>query len=346
LKLLCVTSLNPDTTSWARYRGLQAITDAGAFCTDPYFEELGPVRRRMEARLFYGPAFRRANKALLKRVADSNPEAVWVDKGYWIWPSTLKRIRLTGAKLIQHNTDALKPTNITAYWLYWLLRRTLFRYDHYLTSNLGDYHRLKGKQRPVTRLTHLGYDDERFDSRPLPAKTAEEWRNDVIFVGHYEPRTEAGICALVEAGIDVAVFGANWHKALKLRALRPGPVRRQLSMDEYVYALKGAAIGLCFVSAWNGNETAGRSFEIPASGTFLLAMRTPQHEELYREGLEAEFFGDPAELVRKASYYLIEEDARRRIAERGHARCTGSDYSWRRYAQDDWRSIMFGSNLS
>jgi spore maturation protein CgeB len=70
-----------------------------------------------------------------------------------------------------------------------------------------------------------------------------------------------------------------------------------------VCTLKSAEIGRGFVSEWNGNETAGLSFEIPACGTFLLAMRTPEHEQLYREGEDAEFFSSPEELIKKALHY-------------------------------------------
>ncbi len=137
-------------------------------------------------------------------------------------------------------------------------------------------------------------------------------------------------------GLPVAVYGYGWRNARHRARLKDTVRFKMLSDEEYVSALKAATIGLCFVSEWNGNETAGRSFEIPACGTFLLAMRTPQHLECYKEGEEAEFFGDTRELVEKARYYLEHADRRAEIARRGHARCTGSDYSWARFMKDDW----------
>ena len=103
--------------------------------------------------------------------------------------------------------------------------------------------------------------------------------------------------------------------------------------------MKGAQIGLCFVSILNYNQTASRSFEIPGSGTFLLAIRTDQHLECYQESKEAEFFSDHDELVRKVTYYLEHGDAREAIAMRGHRRCVESGYSWAAIMARDWPQI-------
>jgi spore maturation protein CgeB len=89
----------------------------------------------------------------------------------------------------------------------------------------------------------------------------------------------------------------------------------------------------------NYNQTASRSFEIPACGTFLLAVRTPQHLAAYAEGREAEFFGDHAELVRKARYYLEHPEERRAIARRGQQRCVSSGYSWDALMAKDWARV-------
>jgi spore maturation protein CgeB len=106
-----------------------------------------------------------------------------------------------------------------------------------------------------------------------------------------------------------------------------------------VWALKSAEIGLGFVSEWNGNETAGRSFEIPACGTFLLAMRTPEHEKLYREGEEAEFFSSPEELINKALHYINNTALHQQVAVAGQNKCHGSGYTWQSLMQRDWAKL-------
>ena len=115
---------------------------------------------------------------------------------------------------------------------------------------------------------------------------------------------------------------------------------RRLWNEEYVYALKGAQIGLCFLSDLNYNDTTVRSFEIPACGTFMLALRTPQHLDCYVEGQEAAFFDTPEELVQKARYYLEHDEERRAIARRGHQRCVESGYCWTEIMRRDWAKVL------
>jgi spore maturation protein CgeB len=139
--------------------------------------------------------------------------------------------------------------------------------------------------------------------------------------------------------LPVSVFGRNWIERAKVNPVLSGRAHDALGDEAYVATLQRAKIGLCFVSHWNYNQTAGRSYEIPACGTFLLAMRTAGHLEHYREGEEAEFFDCETELVAKARRYLTDEPARKRIADAGHRRCVDSGYSWREIMRRDWAAI-------
>jgi spore maturation protein CgeB len=88
-------------------------------------------------------------------------------------------------------------------------------------------------------------------------------------------------------------------------------------------------VNLGINSTQSRNLSSGRTFEIPASGAFMLAARTIEHQMFFEEDKEAVFFDSPEELVDKAIYYLRNEAARQAIAEAGHRRCVTSGYSWR-----------------
>lgn len=98
--------------------------------------------------------------------------------------------------------------------------------------------------------------------------------------------------------------------------------------------MRESKINLGFVSKLNGDEYNGRSIEIPASGGFLLAKRTPSHQALYREGKEAEFFADVRELASKCKHYLVDERAREEIAQSGYLRTRTSQYTLTRRMRD------------
>ena len=220
------------------------------------------------------------------------------------------------------------------------MRNTLPLYDIGFTSNIHDHDRLSNKTSPRSELTFLGYDHQRFDDSPLPPHLAEKWANTLLFVGHHEPQTEEWIMALIEADLPVTVYGYGWDRVRNRAQLRGHVQFRELDNQEYVYALKGAKVGLCFVSASNANQTAGRSFETPACGTFLLAVRTRGHLECFEEGQEAAFFEDTRELVEKARFYLENEELRCEIARRGRERCVSSGYSWAEYMEKDWGKVV------
>ncbi len=340
MRVLYVGDLNAGGTCFSRLRTLKTIADVHTFDACSYFESIGRWKRAIEFRILMGPRFIQANAELIKISKALRPEVVWVDKGFWVYPETLRQLRHHGAFLVHHNTDALYPGNWMVRWMYLFLRINMELYDLCFTTNIKDYHRLFQKKSAAIELTYLGYDHLRFNDAELPSNLRDKWSNELLFIGHYEPRTASGILALIEAGLPVTVYGAGWERVRQRDKLKGHVKFCTLDNEEYLNALKGAKVGLCFVSKLNGNQTAGRSFEIPASGTFLLAMRTEQHMECYVEGREAEFFGSHQELVKKARYYLEYDNKRKEISLLGHKRCVNSDYSWDRYMRDDWAKVL------
>ena len=327
-------------TCLSRLRSLRRLeSDVHFLDTDPAPETLGRIGRFLGRSLFVGPSHRRRNRDFVARVNEFEPHVVWVDKSVWVWPATLRHARRRGAFLVHHFTDAIHPRHAATWWSFHLLRRSLPLYDLNFTTNIDDVEHLR--RRGVTvELTHLAYDSDRFDAQPLSPAEADAWSRDVVFIGHQEPRTERFMRALLDAGQPLTVFGWGWGRS-ELARRYPAAVRDgQISDEDYIRAIKGARIALCCVSEMNYNQTAARSYEIPACGTFLLAMRTPQHVESYREGQEAEFFSTPAELVDKVRRYLADEPLRKRVALAGWRRCSGDDYSWNRYMRTDWGKVL------
>jgi glycosyltransferase involved in cell wall biosynthesis len=342
MKVIYVGDLQGWNTTYARFKGLKEIEDnVKEFNISSYFDGVSHLHSSIEWKVFCGPILLRANKDLCMLAESFRPDIIWVDKGHWIYPSTIKRLRTYGAFLVQHNTDSLYGRHCSVRWQYRLQRRALPHFDLYFTTNHLDHEFLCTQTAPRTELTYLGYDHFRFDNAQLPADVADKWASDLLFVGHYEPRTGAYILALLEAGLPVTVYGAGWEQVSRRSKTLQDHVRLGfLTGEEYVWALKGAKIGLCFLSERNGNYDAARSYEIPACGTFLLGMRTRRHMECYVEGKEAEFFGGIEELVQKAKFYLENDSLRRTIAQNGWLRCTTSDYSWMRYMRDDWSKVL------
>ncbi len=328
-------------TCLSRLQALRTLeSDVTDFVIDARRQMPSRLIRLADRTLFYTPGLRQLNRDLLRFCAEAKPSIVWVDKSVWIWPSTLRALRRAGIYLVHHFTDALYPKPVDVWWSFHLLRRSLPLYHLNFTTNIDDVALLRRRGEVGVELTHLAFDHERFTADPLSVADATAWAAPMIFIGHHEPRTERYIRALLTADIPIKVYGTGWPNHARDMARRwPDAIGGPLSDSDYVKAIKGARIALCCVSEWNYNQTAARSYEIPACGTFLLAMRTPQHVESYREGVEAEFFDSPDELVSKARHYLAHDDERKAVAAAGHRRCVTDEYTWARYMRDDWAKV-------
>lgn len=326
-----------DGTCLSRLKALRSLEpDTEFFPIDRYSQGLGRWGRFLERNAFFGPRARQANADLLDVSKTVQPDIIWVDKAVWVWPSTLKALRRRKVFLAHHFTDALFPRDAQTLWAYWLMRRNLPIFNLNFTTNIDDVNHLRRKGGVAVELTYLAFDHERFNDSPLPEDLQPRWSTAMVFIGHHEPRTERFVRGLLAAGIPIRVHGWGWGRKSIASEYPDAIAGGMLSDADYVNAIKGAKIAICCVSEMNYNQTAARSYEIPACGTFLLAMRTPQHLESYVEGREAEFFETPEELVRKARFYLDHDAERIAIAKAGHDRCVGDDYTWARYMRDDW----------
>ena len=157
-------------------------------------------------------------------------------------------------------------------------------------------------------------------------KPTSRFSADIGFIGRCEPHYLNQINGV--SGVEkVAIFGDQWLKPKNRRHVDPTfSVNGSVWKDDYVSALASFKISLGLLSKNYPEQHTTRTFEIPAAGTFLLAERTPEHLNFFDEGIEAEFFSGPEEMLSKAKFYVSNDAARDRIAAKGKLRCTSSGY--------------------
>ena len=280
---------------------------------------------RIENKMLWGPSTVRLNHALQRFIAETSPGGLFLHRPTHLFRSTLQLIlkKTPGLRVVTHNHD--NPFQDGRRW-------TLWRH----------YHR-------TARLAHVNFVDRPADvalaqrmclpnpqimlpyyveglHRPLD-EIPPDFRNDVVFVGHYEPdgRVEP-LNYLARQGVSVRIYGAPWEKASLDPALRQSPIRSAYGED-YVRAVAGAKIALVFLSGWNRDVYTTRCFEIPACGTAMVAPRTRELQALYREGEEAVYFDSKEELLAKVRWLLEDDEARNRIANAGRQRCLRDGHS-------------------
>lgn len=77
-----------------------------------------------------------------------------------------------------------------------------------------------------------------------------------------------------------------------------------------------------------------RSFEVPAAGGLVVAPRTSEHLQMFKESSEALFFDDESELFSHLDWILAHHDCAKKIALAGHQRVLAGSNSYRDRARE------------
>jgi hypothetical protein len=273
-----------------------------------------------------------ANEALLRAVAEHKPDVVWIDKGLTILPHTLRRIRQLagGARLLHYSPDDMAGKhNQSRQYL-----AGLGLYDLHVTTKSFNVPELLA----VGAAKVLFVDNAYCPSTHRPVSVSDEERvtlgGPVGFIGAFEKERAEAMLFLARNGVPVRIWG-GWGKGWQAWAERHNHPNLRVEGsalwgDDYAKAICSFDINLCFLRKLNRDLQTTRSVEIPACGGFMLAEWTDEHLKLFKEGVEAEFFGSREELLEKCQYYLAHPEERRRIAAVGRERCLRSDYSYDR----------------
>jgi spore maturation protein CgeB len=265
------------------------------------------------------------NSVLINTLREVNSDIIWIEKGLTIWPITLKTIKKlrTHAMLISFSPDdMMNPYNQSHYYI-----KCIPLYDLHVTTKTYNVSELLNLGAFNVEFMPNGYDPHTHRPMSLSRDDIRMYGADVSFVGTFEEDRAKSMTYLAEHGIRIRIWGDGWQK-LKRRHPNLHIEGKAVYGDEYAKVLCATKINLGFLRKVNRDKQTTRSIEIPACGAFMLGERSDEHLELFKEGVEAEFFSDNEELLQKTIYYLKHEEERIRIAGNGRERCINSGYSY------------------
>ncbi|MCJ2188721.1 CgeB family protein [Novosphingobium beihaiensis] len=264
------------------------------------------------------------NDRLAQAIVAERPDLLWLDKALAVIPQTLRnaRAKLPALVIAGYSPDDMgqRHNRSTAFGRHLPLYDIFFTTKSYGVAEL----RALGCRNPV--FVANAYDPALHRPLDLGQDERERFGGPITFIGSYEPERASAIAAIVDAGLPVRVWGAGWPDISQF----PSGMTvegRALYGEDYVRTLCASDINLCFLRKLNRDQQTTRSVEIPACGAFMLAERTSEHEALFTEGQEAEYFAGIDELIAKCFFYLKHPDKRASIAAAGLARCRRDGYS-------------------
>lgn len=326
LNILYIGDLHEGTTTSHR---MQALKNNGykvvEFDADSYIRGKNRILNSISHRFDIGPYVSRYNKDLMELTQKKlGPiDVIWIDKGKWLSSETLQLLKNHfNAVTVHYTPDPQLVAQKSQAFL-----SCIPLYDLMLTTKPYEVPFYKKYGVKNLQLINQSYDSLNLHPRTLTMAQKERFSADVGFIGHCENHYQFMLQHVVKAGVNTKIWGPNWHKNIvSNKYLKSSFSGDGVWGEDYGLALNGVKIGLCLLTKRWPETTTTRTFEIPGSGTFMLAERTEDHQSLFKEGVEADFFSTQDELIDKIQYYLKNDSVREKIALAGYQRSKSSKY--------------------
>jgi hypothetical protein len=281
--------------------------------------------KRIELRFHTGPTVWNVQRRLIQHAKNFKPDIVWFYNVQLVAPSTVKAMKraLPQSIFVQYaNDNPFSPSARLGLWRYFLASIPLFDvHFSYRLNNIYDYQRHGSKSVHLLRSYFIPEEDY-----PLPKhEIQDEFKCDVVFVGHYEDDGRVEMLeAICDTGFKLNLFGGGWTSAFpKLRSNSPLRAKYPIitaTDNSYRQAICGAKVALCFLSTLNRDTYTRRNFQIPAMKTAMLSQFTEDLSILFDEDREIVFFRNRDELLVKLKKLLDDGSWRRSVGEAGYAK--------------------------
>lgn len=280
------------------------------------------------------PLFTKEMNAEIVHVAKMfQPELLVVFKGTNVLPQTLKTLKDSGVYLTLFYPDV----SFLCHGPH--IPRCMPLYDWiFTTKSFGVTDLRKSLGISNTECLLHGFDSDIHRPFPVGRESLALFESDASFIGTWSPKKELFLAEVARRlpSVRLRVWGYLWEKATQ-GVLQPTIQGMEIHGDVYPLAIQCSKINIALLSearlgASSGDQVTSRTFNIPASGGFMLHERTDEFLECFREGKEAACFGSPDELVQKIEYYLDHEEERERIRLAGYRHCI-AEHSLDRRAQ-------------
>lgn len=271
------------------------------------------------------------NRAVIRQAESSSFDFVLVFKGMYLKQATVLRLRSFGKPVYNFYPDV----SFTDHGPF--IPPALRHYDCVFSSKSfhGEEELSRFKIREFIHVRH-GFDPEVHRPLRLSGDLLRRYGCDVSFVGCWSPEKEKLIFSILRGRRDlkVVVYGIGWKyssagfkKALGDN-LKPGVFGDELAI---VYNASKVNLGLLSKAAGDpglADQVTARTFQIPASGAFMLHQDTPEVRSYFHPEKEIMLFADEKDLLVKLDRALSDAEFRETIRTNSYARCMKEPYDY------------------
>lgn len=219
--------------------------------------------------------------------------------------SHIEGLRDLGIRILNYSTDDPWNPALRAPWFL----KAIPLYDAVFTTRRANIKEFQDCGVSSVHYLPFGYDPD--IHRPWPDESPTVAPTDVLFVGGCDADRFPLIGALIDAGLDVALFGGYWDRHLKTR-----PYSRGMADQNTIRSASATArISLCLVRRANRDSHVMRSYEAAAIGGCMLVEDTVDHRELFGPDNHAVcYFKTTVEMVQQAKILVADAKMRNRLS--------------------------------
>ena len=295
LKTLFIGPYSHGSTSLMRVHciiSLMNLTQFKIIDIEVPFFEYNRINRSLASRYKIGPLIGGVNRYILDQLSDDFVyDFVWVDKGVFIKPEIIGKLREKSNLLIHYTPDPAFTFHRSRFFF-----KAVCYYDYCITTKSFEIENYKKAGAEQIIYCTQGYD--KFIHKPY--HSFHEKEKAVSFVGHYENYRGEIIKKLIENGIEVHVAGFKWKHFFKKYQHYSNLYYHGEGVfgEDYAKFISSSYLSLGLVSKWIPELHTTRTMEIPACGTLLVTELNSETIHLYEKN-EAVFFEDIVELTQK-----------------------------------------------
>ncbi len=279
----------------------------------------GPLQHTPLINKITGPlAVAHANNRVLQAVKKYNPSLVFILKGQYLTPQSIQAIKASGALVVNFYPDnpfVLWNGNSTEHIL-----KSLPFFDCFLSWSPILKPTLLASGSPHICSFPFAYDENIYNDKQLLLGTNKPDKTvDVCFIGTWEPEREALLekAILRLPSVSFGIWGNRWHEHTQSPHIKKFLMGNAIYKESMTSIYQRSKIILNILRAQNAHAHNMRTFEVPATKSFLLTERTQQQAELFfKENYSITCFTGIDELVEKINTYLHDTLARKLISER------------------------------
>lgn len=261
-------------------------------------------------------------KEVIRRVKSVESQLIFVIKGFYLLPETIEQIKQMGKTIICFNPD--DPFSNIAGSSNAFIKESISHYDAYFIWHKKLIPKLEKAgcknvfYLPFAADTNLMMPERNYSS------TVKKYA--VGFIGNADKERYEFIdnlsAQLKGWNEKKAVFGSNW------KSINGFDCYDIVYGNHFLDSMYNTKINLNILRKQNKGSHNMRTFDIPATGGFMLHEYSEEAADFFVEGVEAEFFRDAAECADKIKYYFKNDIQREKIALAGYEKTFSAGYTY------------------